>query len=63
MTSFLTVEQVSAITTLSSQQLYRLVRLKMIPHTRIGGRIFFDPEALRKWISKNSFDPLSSAVS
>lgn len=50
----LTVPQVAEMLTLSKQQIYRLVRLKKIPHVRIENRLFFDPEALGRWIAEHS---------
>ena len=60
MGTFLTVPEVAELTTLSVQQVYRLVQLKRIPHTRIGNRVFCSREALDKWIAENSFPAVVS---
>jgi len=54
MNRYLTVPQVAEMLTLSEQQIYRLVRLRKIPHVRVEKRLFFDPEALRAWIAEHS---------
>lgn len=59
MNNFLTVREVAGLTTLSVQQVYKLVQRKEIPHVRIGDRVFCDPDALRQWISEHTVSAAS----
>ena len=50
MRSYIKLEDVAERTTLSPSQVRRLVRSRQIPHTRVGRRILFDPDAVAEWL-------------
>ena len=43
-------EGASQATTLSEPELRRLVKAGLIPHTRVGRRVLFPIDALRRWL-------------
>jgi excisionase family DNA binding protein len=43
----------------SAYKLREMVRMKQIPHYRIGSRIFFRKEVLDKWIEKQEQESLN----
>jgi len=49
---YLTIEDVSKVTTLAKSTLYSYVYYKTIPFLRIGGRIVFEEKDLQNWIDK-----------
>ena len=50
MKQYLAIRDLAKVLTISVPTLYRWTSEKQIPHVRIGGRIFFDPETIDKWI-------------
>ena len=38
--------------TISRQRVYEMCAQGLIPHVRIGRRIYFDPAALEKWLEQ-----------
>jgi excisionase family DNA binding protein len=49
---YLTIEDVSKVTTLAKSTLYNYVYYQTIPFLRIGGRIVFEEKDLQNWIDK-----------
>ena len=49
---YLTIEDVSKVTTLAKSTLYSYVHYQTIPFLRIGGRIVFEKKELQNWIDK-----------
>ena len=49
---YLTIEDVSKVTTLAKSTLYSYVYYQTIPFLRIGGRIVFEEKELQNWIDK-----------
>jgi len=54
---FLMVKEFAAVTGLSAKMLYRLIRIRKIPFTKIGGRYFFYMPAIRQWLLDNTTMP------
>jgi excisionase family DNA binding protein len=49
---YMTVSEVSTLTTLAKSTLYTYVHYQTIPFIRIGGRIVFEEDAVKEWIGK-----------
>lgn len=49
---YLTINDLSKITTLAKSTLYTYSRYNQIPFLRIGGRIVFEEDKIKKWIDK-----------
>ena len=46
----LTAQAVAEILAVSQHRVYELTRRGVLPHTRIGRQVRYDPERLRAWI-------------
>ena len=55
---FLTVEDVSKITTLAKSTLYNYVYYQTIPFTKIGGRVVFEEDKIKKWLKGKEIKPV-----
>jgi len=51
---FLTVRELARWIKLSESHVYFMVNKKKIPFAKLGGKLLFDKEKIRKWIDKNS---------
>jgi excisionase family DNA binding protein len=49
---YLNIADASQFTTLVKSTLYSYVHYRVMPFTRIGGRIVFEERTLRKWLEK-----------
>ena len=47
---YLTISDTSKLTTLAKSTLYSYVHFQAIPFLRIGGRIVFEEESIKKWM-------------
>ena len=56
---YLTIEDVSKVTTLAKSTLYSYVHYRTIPFIKIGGRIVFEEGAIQKWINKKEVKEVS----
>jgi excisionase family DNA binding protein len=50
--NYLTIEDLSNVTTLAKSTLYSYVHYRAIPFIKIGGRIVFEEGAIKKWMKK-----------
>jgi excisionase family DNA binding protein len=51
---YLSVKELTAILKISKPTLYRMTSQKLIPHSKIGQRVVFDPDAIRKWVAEKT---------
>lgn len=51
---FLTVRELAKWIKLSESHVYFLVNKNKIPFAKLGGKLLFDKEKIRKWIDQNS---------
>ena len=49
---YLTISDASKLTTLAKSTLYSYVHFQAIPFLKIGGRIIFEEESIKKWMDK-----------
>jgi excisionase family DNA binding protein len=56
---YLTIRDVSHITTLAKSTLYSYVHYQAIPFIKIGGRIVFEEGAVQKWIASKKKEVIS----
>ena len=54
MKQYLTIFETAEKLTISVPTLYRWASEKQIPHVKIGGRIFFDPETTNHWVEEHA---------
>ena len=47
---YLNVEEVVKALKISKPSLYRMTSQKLIPFIKLGQRILFEPEEIRKWV-------------
>ncbi len=59
----LTIAEASGITRLSVKTLYSKVCRREVPFTKLGGKLLFDEDRLRKWIDDHSVEPTAAAAS
>ncbi len=55
MKQYLTIFETAERLTISVPTLYRWASRKQMPHIKIGGRIFFDPEIINDWVEEHAF--------
>jgi excisionase family DNA binding protein len=55
--ALLMVKEFAAVTGLSPKLLYRLIRTRKIPFTKIGGRNYFYMPAIHRWLLDNTIMP------
>jgi len=53
----LTAKEVSDMLGVSSTKIYEMVRIKQIPHIKIGSRIMFHEDVLREWMGASNVPP------
>lgn len=63
MEQLLSIEEASKKTGLSVAGIYKMTCTRRIPFVKLGSRVFFDPERLKKWIEEHSIEPVSSGSS
>jgi excisionase family DNA binding protein len=54
MEALLTVKEAAEITRLKTKTLYAYAERRIIPHIKLGSRLFFTREKLEGWIESNS---------
>jgi excisionase family DNA binding protein len=54
MEALLTVKEAAEITRLKTKTLYAYAERRIIPHIKLGSRLFFTREKLEGWIEENS---------
>ena len=54
METLLTVKEAAEITRLKTKTLYAYSERRIIPHIKLGSRLFFTREKLEGWIESNS---------
>ncbi len=54
MKQYLTIFETAEKLTISIPTLYRWASEKHIPHLKIGGRIFFDPDIIDNWVEQHA---------
>lgn len=54
MDALLTVKEAAEATRLNPKTLYAYAERRIIPHVRLGSRLFFTREKLEGWIEENS---------
>ena len=54
MDALLTVKEAAEITRLKTKTLYAYAERRIIPHIKLGSRLFFTREKLEGWIESNS---------
>lgn len=54
----LTVNEVAELIGVSIGTIYKMARLKEIPHKRVRGRILFHKETIEKWLCDDSAQEL-----
>lgn len=52
----LVASEVAEILSMSTHRIYELTRRGILPHTRIGRQIRYDPMRLREWIDAGGTD-------
>ena len=55
----LTVKEVSAITGLAPDTIYKMVSQRRIPFVKLGRLIKFEQEAIEAWIDEQSVKPMA----
>jgi len=56
---YIRIPQAASYLGLAAKTLYRLTEERRIPHIRKGRTIFFDRQALDKWMQAGAVNPLS----
>jgi excisionase family DNA binding protein len=56
---FLNVEEAASFLRVSPGKVRKDLRQKVIPHSRIGRRIIFDPDRLARWVLDHAVEPAS----
>ena len=54
MEALLTVKEAAEITRLKTKTLYAYAERRIIPHIKLGSRLFFTREKLEEWIESKS---------
>ena len=54
MEALLTVKEAAEITRLKTKTLYTYAERRIIPHIKLGSRLFFTREKLEEWIESKS---------
>ena len=57
----MTVKQIAEYLNISVSTVYGMVSARRIPFLKIGSRVLFDLGAVKRWISKNSYNALSQS--
>jgi len=60
MQKLLHIEETSELIGLAVPTIYKAVCQKKIPFIKIGGRLLFDPERLKKWVDSHKVEPIGS---
>jgi excisionase family DNA binding protein len=61
MSKLLTISEASELTRLTVKTLYSKVCRREVPFTKLGGKLLFDEDRLRKWIDEHSVEPVAVA--
>ncbi len=56
MKRFLDVRECAEYLNISTHQVYKMVEMKQIPHTRIGRKVLFDLKKIETFIQQNSVE-------
>jgi excisionase family DNA binding protein len=51
---YLSVKEMIAILKISKPTLYRMTSQKLIPFIKLGQRVLFDPDDIKRWIAGKS---------
>jgi excisionase family DNA binding protein len=54
---YLTVKEAAEWLKMSESHIYFLKHKKKIPHVKLGGKLLFEKESLKKWVESNSSAP------
>ena len=60
MEALLTVKEAAEITRLKTKTLYAYAERRIIPHIKLGSRLFFTREKLEGWIESNYVPSINS---
>ncbi len=60
MDALLTVKEAAEITRLKTKTLYAYAERRIIPHIKLGSRLFFTREKLEEWIESKSVPSIES---
>ena len=55
----LTVKEASEFTRLKPKTLYAYAERRIIPHVKLGSRLFFTKEKLERWIEDHSVESIA----
>ena len=62
MSKLLTPEEVSSLTRLKIKTIYAKCCRREIPYLKLGGKLLFDEDRIRKWIDGNCVEPIAAAA-
>ncbi|MAG34825.1 MAG: hypothetical protein CL878_01025 [Dehalococcoidia bacterium] len=61
MDRLITIGQASLIIGLATSTIYKMVHERRIPFVKLGSRLLFSEERIRRWVGENSTEPVASA--
>ena len=62
MNKLLNIEETAALLNISVKSIYGLTCAKKIPYVKIGTRVLFDPQEIKKFVEDRKIKPIGDGV-